>query len=210
MGKEIITNKQVSKLKPVNPLTTTIVKAIENGDKFEINRQLKQFKNPNGTLLYDRILSMPLEDRLPGLVLKLGLKKVHQTLAVAVTITMETLNLRQPLTSNQIIDLVDILVDTASEDYLSLEDVLLFLQQLARGVMGNLFASIDIPKIMTSFEEYRQKRHNEYVKIKDEKDAQYKCVGSGESKFEKDPNVDSKTMLDLMQTYRNGKTEDVE
>lgn len=153
---------------------------------------------------------MPLEDRLPGLVDKIGLKKVHQTLAVAVTIAMETLNLRQPLTPNQIIDLVDILIDSSSEDYLSLEDVLLFLQQLARGIMGTLFSAIDIPKIMGAFENYRQIRHNEYIKIKEEKEAQYKCQGSDDTKYEKDPNVDAKTFLDLWQTYKNGKDENME
>jgi hypothetical protein len=144
------------------------------------------------------------------LIGKLGLKKVHQTLAVAVTVAMETLNLRQPLTPNQIIDLVDILIDSAGEDYLSLEDVLLFLQQLARGVMGSLFAAIDIPKIMGAFENYRQQRHNEYMKIKHEQDAQYKSLGGNDSNFKKDPYVDSKTFMDLMQTYQSGRNENVD
>lgn len=208
MEKGLTTNKQIIPQTPVNPLTTTIIKALESGDKFEVNRQLKQFKAQNGALLYERILSMPLEDRLPGLIAKVGLKKVHQTLAVAVTIAMETLNLKQPLTPNQIIDLVDILIDSSSEDYLSLEDILLFLQQLARGVMGTLFSAIDIPKIMGALEDYRQKRHLEYLKIKQEQDAQYKGLGADGSKFEKDPNVDAKTFLDLWQTYQNGKNED--
>lgn len=198
-------------LKPVNPSTTSIITALESGDKFEINLQLKKYKFQNGAVNYNTVLRLPGGDRLPGLIVKLGLKKVHMTLAVAVTIAMETLNLSKPLTPNQIIDLVDILIDSAQEDYLSLEDVLLFLQQLARGVMGSLFSSIDIPKIMGAFEVYRQERHSEYRKLKYEQDAQYKTMGDNNIrvKIENDKNIDPTTFFELLRTY-HGTDENME
>jgi hypothetical protein len=184
--------------------------AVESGDKLEISANLKQYKYANGAVNYDAILRVPLGDRIPGLVLKAGLKTVHMALAAAVTMTMESLNLARPLTSNQIIDLVDILIDTAGEDYLSLEDIMLFLQQLVRGGSGTLFSAMDIPKFMQAFEKYRQQRHDEYHRLKEEQDAQFKCAPNAsrvKPEFEKDKNIDPKTFFELTQTYYEGKND---
>lgn len=210
MDNELINNKQIIPQKPVNPLTTTIITALESGDKFQINKELKQFKDANGALIYERILCMPLEDRVQGLITKKGLKAVHQTITIAITMAMETLNLSKPLSAAQIIDLTDILLDSSAEDHLSLEDILLFLQQLSRGVMGCLFSAIDIPKIMEAFDVYREKRHTEYMKIKEEKDIQHKSLGGNDSRYKKDRNLDPNTFFDLMQTYQSGRNENMD
>jgi hypothetical protein len=187
--------------------------AVASGDKLEISLNLKQYKFPNGGVNYDVILRVPLEDRLPGLITKVGLKQVHMALAAAITMTMESLNLAKPLTPNQIIDLVDILIDTSSEDYLSLEDIMLFLQQLVRGGSGTLFSSMDIPKFMQSFEKYRQQRHDEYHRLKESQDAQFKCSSNTprvRPEMEKDKNIDPRTFFELMQTYNEGRSENME
>jgi len=134
------------------------------------------------------------------------------TLAAAITMAMESLNLSKPLTPDQIIDLTDILIDTSAEDYLSLEDVLLFLQQVSRGIMGELYSSIDIPKIMKSFEKYRQERHSEYIRLKEEQDIQRKTIGdnNGRVKIEKDKNIDPTTFFELLQTYHGGRNENMD
>lgn len=189
-----------------------MLQAVVSGDKLEVNLNLKQYKFANGAPNYDTILRIPFEDRLPGLVLKVGLKQVHMTLAAAITMTMESLNLSKPLTPDQIIDLTDILIDTSAEDYLSLEDVLLFMQQVSRGVMGELYSSIDIPKIMKSFEKYRQERHSEYKRLKDEQDVQYKIMGVNNTRvtIERDKNIDPKTFLELWKTFQDGKNENMD
>lgn len=187
--------------------------AVANGDKLEISLNLKQYKYANGAVDFTPILRIPLEDRVPGLVAKIGLKQVHMTLAAAVTMSMESLNLSKPLTPNQIIDLVDILIDTAGEDFLSLEDVMLFLQQLIRGGSGKLFSAMDVPKFMESFEKYRQYRHEEYLRLKEEQDAQFKGTTNPKRvtpEMEKDKNIDPTTFFELLQTYQSGRSENME
>lgn len=178
------------------------MEAIVSGDKLEVSLNLKNYKLPNGAVNYDMVLRVPHSDRLPGLVEKVGLKEVHMTLAAAITMALESLNLTKSLSANQIIDLVDILIDTSAEDYLSLEDIMLFLQNLVRGEMGELYATIDIAKFMKSFEKYRQYRHSEYIRLKDEQETQFKSLGKGEKKgfMERDKNIDPKTFFELYQT----------
>lgn len=189
-----------------------MLQAIESGDKLEVSLHLKNYKFANGAPNYDVILRIPFSDRLPGLVEKVGLKKVHMTLAAAVTMAMESLNLAKPLTPNQIIDLTDILIETSQEDYLSVEDIVLFLQQVTHGVMGELYSSIDIPKLIKSLEGYRQKRHKEYIRLKEEQDTQFKTMGDNNSRvtIEKDKNIDASTFFELMQTYQSGRNEEME
>lgn len=185
--------------------------AVGNGDKLEINVNLKQYKFANGATNFDAILRIPFEDRLPGLIQKVGLKQVHMMLAKAITMAMESLNLSKPLTSNQIIDLVDTLIDTSSEDYLSFEDIMLFLQQMVRGGSGELFSSMDIAKFMNSFEKYRQKRHTEYKRLKEESHSQHSgtpFVPQVNSEMQRDSDIDGKTFLEMMQTFYEGKNEE--
>lgn len=81
------------------------------------------------------------------------------------------------MTPVQINDLAEELIDTANEDNLSLEDVILFLQRLVRGQYGELYESMDIPKFMEKFEVYRQDRHNEILRIRESEHLQYKALG---------------------------------
>src|ERR1700748_2459317 len=103
-------------------------------------------------------------------------------MGAAIQLAMESLNLSQGLTTNQIFDLVDNIIDSSTEDYLGLEDVILFLQKLARGEAGKLYKHIDIASFMEMFEKYRQERHLEYIRTKEEHHSQYKIVGKDVSR----------------------------
>jgi hypothetical protein len=95
-----------------------------------------------------------------------GVKKVHMLLGASIQVAMESMNLSKPLTANQTFDIVDNILDSCGEDYLGVEDVILFLQKMVRGETGNLFSAMDVPKFMQMFEKYRQERHVEYLRIK--------------------------------------------
>ena len=59
----------------------------------------------------------------------------------------------------QIIDLTDAIIESAGEDQLAIEDLLLFLQGLLGGKYGRMYESMDMPKFFEFFEQYREQRH---------------------------------------------------
>lgn len=98
-------------------------------------------------------------------------------IVAALAIAFEQMNLVRPMNEDQILDLADAIIDSSNEDYISLEDLMLFLQGLTRGKYGSLYESMDIPKFMEKFEIYRQERHIAYENIKYEQQVNFKAMG---------------------------------
>jgi hypothetical protein len=186
----------------VNPLTERLTNALETGNKAEMNAALRVYKLANGAVNFNQVLRVPTADRIQGLLQSGGYERMLRMLSGAVQVAMESLNISKVLTGNQVVDLVDTLIDSSTEDNLAVEDIVLFLQKLVRGEAGKLFTSIDIPKFMEYFENYRQERHSEYLRAKEEIHAQYKATGTlGRTNFvEKDKDVDTATFFELLQT----------
>jgi predicted unusual protein kinase regulating ubiquinone biosynthesis (AarF/ABC1/UbiB family) len=179
-------------------------------DKMSLSVELKKYKEANGAINFLEVLKIPSENRLVKLVDAVGLQKVHETIGAAITLAMESMNLSKPLSANQIFDLTDEIIDTASEDNLSIEDIVLFLQKMVRGETGEMFSTMDRPKFFKMFEKYRQERHAEYMRIKDEREAQYKCTpltGRLSEGMRKTNDIDAKTFFSLLETYQDGKSE---
>lgn len=183
---------------------------MEQGDKMALSVAIKNYKYPNGAVNFNQLLRIPSNDRLPALIQKQGLERVHKLLGAAVQLALESLNLSQSLTANQVFDLVDNIIDSSTEDYLGLEDVVLFLQKLVRGEAGKLYKHIDVASFMEMFEKYRQERHLEYIRTKEEQHVQYKVAGKNNSgvKVEKG-DMDSETFFDLLQTYHENRNENM-
>jgi len=99
------------------------------------------------------------------------------TITAALHLSMESMNLKRGLTVDQEIDLAEAIIDTASEDNLALEDLMLFLQKLVRGEYAPMYESLDIPKFMEKFEIYREERHQQCRRIREEQHIQYKKSG---------------------------------
>lgn len=118
-------------------------------------------------------------ERLPAMF-KRDPKQTAGLITVSLTLAFESMNLSRPMNEDQILDLADAIVDTSNEDYLSIEDLVLFLQGLTRGKYGPLYESMDIPKFMEKFEIYRQERHEAYQGIKYEQHVQLKSMGPTE------------------------------
>lgn len=138
-----------------------------------MNLLLKQFKDGPG-FNFPALLSIP--ERLPAMA-KRDPQKTGALVVVALTNAFEAMNLSRPMNSAQIVELAETIIDSSEEDYLALEDLLLFLQGLTRGKYGPLYESMDIPKFMQMFEVYRVDRHREYQSIKEERQSNFKSMG---------------------------------
>lgn len=194
----------------MNPLTKRIISALDKGDKLGMNMLLRIYKHETGTVNYIEVMKIPVADRLYGLA-KRDFERTHKIVGAAITLALESLNLKQSLTATQIIDLVDVILESSLEDNLAFEDVLLFLQKLVRGEAGKLFNSIDIPTFMKMFEDYRQERYKELIKYRENKHEDYKDLGRGSlpNKSLK-ADEDAGIILDLMQTYNESRSDDTE
>lgn len=149
---------------------------MEVGDKASVSLILRDFKTPQGVVKFDKVLSIPSDERITVLAQR-DFTRVITVITAALTLAFEGMNLKRGMNPIQVVDLAEAVVDTAAEDNLALEDLMLFLQKLVRGEYGAIYESMDIPKFMTAFEEYRETRWQSLNNIREEQSAQYKCMG---------------------------------
>ena len=145
-------------------------------DSAQISSVLRAFKTPTGGANFPALFSVPTEHRLAAMA-KNDYGEALTIVSAAVTMAMGLLNLKMPMNDIQVVDLADALLDTAGEDNLALEDLVLFLQQLTRGKYNPLYESMDVPKFMEKFEIYREERHRTMVEIRENKHLEYKGLG---------------------------------
>lgn len=144
----------------------------------DIIKNLDRYKD-KGIVSFKNILSIPIEDRLPGLVDKFGKEKIHGLLIILLTDFVNSFNLIRPMTAEQIVLCAFEMIDSSYEDYLSIEDFSLFFQGAKSAKYGRVLDRMDQQTIFELFENYRQQRHEKYISIKEEKEFQYKSYGSG-------------------------------
>lgn len=149
---------------------------IQAGDKRSINIVLRDFKTDNGLVKYESVLAIPFENRIANMAKK-DFVQTSMIIVSAIHLAMESMNLKRSMTADQEIDLAEAIIDTSVEDWLALEDLMLFLQKLTRGEYGTLYESMDIPKFMEKFELYREDRHQNNIRIKEEIHIQRKKQG---------------------------------
>lgn len=144
----------------------------------EVAKNLKLYQE-GGIIRYDKVLSIPLADRLPSLVNQYGEKKIHGIITVMLTEFCHSFNVVRPMTSEQIIQCAYEIIISSEEDYLSIEDVAIFFQGAKQGKYGKpVFDHLDQQVIFVMFEAYREIRHQEYMRIKEEKEVVLKSSGT--------------------------------
>lgn len=143
----------------MNGLTRNLLNSIARGDNETMNAILKTYQLPGGVVNYERLMQIPVGDRIPGLVKKYSKKQIHLQATAVITLALEKINLRVPLNEKQIVELADMVIEQSGEDFLAFEDLVLFLQQLVRGEAGKIYDRMDIPTFFELFETYREKRH---------------------------------------------------
>lgn len=132
-----------------------------------------------GAIVFKSVLSIPVNDRLPGLVEKYGKGKIHSLLVVLLTDFVNSFNLIRPMTAEQVVVCAFEMIDSSYEDYLSIEDFSLFFQGAKSAKYGKVFDRLDQQTIFELFENYRQLRHESYLHEKEEIESQYKAAGGG-------------------------------
>lgn len=142
----------------------------------ELVKNLDQFKE-HGMIKFENVLSIPVTDRIPGLVEKYGKMSIHGLIVVMLTKFVNSFNLIRPMTGEQIVECAFEMIDSASEDTLSIEDFALFFQGAKSAKYGKVLDRMDQQTVFELFENYRQERHSKYLQLKYEKEAQYKSSG---------------------------------
>lgn len=148
-------------------------------NKVSVNQELKKFKHPNGNPNFGLIFQIPKSERIAAMAAA-NFPQTVMTIAVGIASAMEGMNLSRPMTNSQILDLAEAIIDESESDNLSLEDLMLFLQQLVRGKYSDVYEGMDIPKFMKRFGEYRDERWNEGLRLRDEKHEDFKRLGEAE------------------------------
>lgn len=69
------------------------------------------------------------------------------------------------------------IIDSAHEDQLAIEDLLLFFDGAMKNQYGRVLDHLDQHVVFEMFEKYRHERHMAYMNIRDEQEAQYKAGG---------------------------------
>jgi hypothetical protein len=158
---------------------------MQKADNLEITTVLRDFKTPEGLVKFDAVLSIPKENRIPALA-KQDFKMTVGLIAAALTLAIEGMNLKRGMTPNQILDLAEAIIDTASEDNLALEDFMLFLQKLVRGEYKTTYEGMDMAKFMERFEIYREERWQNLNRIRMENHLRLKNMGDNTRNAKKD------------------------
>jgi hypothetical protein len=128
---------------------------------------------------FDALLSIPLSERIPGLMASYGKKTMHKLLVMILKAFSNSLVLTKAkkLTDTKISVTACELMLTAYEDKLSLEDIILFLQRAKAGKYG-VIKNMAHPSIFFDMlEQYRQARHEAYLKINSAKHEEFKKMG---------------------------------
>ena len=138
----------------------------------------QQYQKDNA-VRYDALLAIPFEDRIPGLIQKYGNKTMHKLLLMILREFIASLGFpryKQP-TDTQVSVLACEIMLSSYEDYLGLEDVILFLQRAKAGLYGAIKTLVNTAAIIQLLERYRQARHQAYLKLKEQRENELKQVG---------------------------------
>lgn len=131
---------------------------------------------PDGSANFPVLFNIPSKDRIASLA-RQDFTRINMLIIGALTMAFESMNLKRGMNEVQILDLSEAIIDSAEEDNLSLEDIVLFLQHLVRGKYEMSYESMDLPKFMKLFDHYRDERWKEGIRLRNDRHEQYKCMG---------------------------------
>lgn len=171
------------------------------GNKIAVNTHLSTFKE-RGVVVFPKVLAISSANRIPALATtQEGRGDLLVALTASIKSAFSNINLRVGLNEDQMIDLADAIIDQSSEDNLSLEDVLLFLQKLLVGDAGKIYDRMDIPVFFELFETYRQERHEAILRVREEQQSQYKSFGDPERWTDTHDKEAERSMGEAMKEY---------
>jgi hypothetical protein len=98
-------------------------------DRIGLNMQLQKYKHTEREANFGELIKIPVAYRIPALAEK-DMRGTVTSIAVAITLAMESLNLKIGMNATQIVDCAEVIIDGAKEDKIAMEDLLIFLQKL--------------------------------------------------------------------------------
>jgi hypothetical protein len=149
--------------------------SIHENKQLEVARSLEKYIE-KGVVNFVNVLSIPITDRLPGLVKAYGDEKIHALMVVMLTDFANNFNVIRPMSPVQIINCAFQMIITANEDQLGIEDFTIFFEGAKQGKYGKVYDRLDQQIIFEMMEHYRDERHKEFIHFKEEQHAQFKAM----------------------------------
>jgi hypothetical protein len=147
------------------------------GSTGEVHNQMCRYKEKGEPNHLSVMQNIPKDQRLPQIAKIYGNDKIATVLGKQITRTLLNFNLRVGMNAEQIYDLSLALIETAEEDNLAIEDIMLFLDGLPKFKYGKVYDRMDMPTFFEMLEVYREQRYQAYVNAKEEAHAQFKSMG---------------------------------
>ena len=147
------------------------------GSTGQVFNEMCRFKAKGEPLHFEVIKHVPVTERLPALAKTYGVDKIAIVLVKEITKTLNLFNLRVGMNAEQIASLSYSLIESAEEDQLALQDILLFLEALPKFKYGKVYDRMDMPTFYEMLEKYREERHKAFMEVKEEESTQFKAYG---------------------------------
>lgn len=177
---------------------------MEAGKTKEIALILKQYELPSGNINFPMLFEIPLRDRLPALY-ETDYMKTTMLVIGALTMCFEKLNLKKKDYGTVVNDIAEDVLRSSEREKLAMEDLMLFLQKLARGEYG-IVEQISLARFNILLDKYLDERFDEGVRLRDERNEYYKNLGrSPQQKRDYEP--DASPFGEQMKHYKQNKME---
>lgn len=139
------------------------------------NLAMKQFVL-DGKINYEGLLSIPLTERIPGLVKEYGLKRAHRLIKLVLQEFCYSIPLPKSakLSDTKIAACACDLILAAYEDQLSLEDLIVFFELAKKGQYRKFKGMLTHFSIMQKLEQYRLERSATYYRLREAQEAELK------------------------------------
>jgi hypothetical protein len=158
------------------------------------NLAMKQFV-VDDKINFEGLLSIPLTERIPGLIKEYGLKRAHRLIKMVLQEFCYSIPLPKSakLSDTKIAACACDLILAAYEDQLSLEDLIVFFEQAKKGQYGKFKGTLTHFSIMQKLEQYRLDRSGTYYRLREAQEAELK-------KMNELPRIgDTKSIGDIIQ-----------
>lgn len=145
--------------------------------EYEIIANLAKNQYTSGDeVLFERLLSIPLVERIPGLINDYGLQRAHRLMKMVLQEFCYSIPLPKgaKLSDTKIAACACDIVLAAYEDQLSLEDIVVFLERTKAGKYGKFKGMVTHFSVMQKLQQYRTDRSTAYQALKAEQEAELK------------------------------------
>ncbi len=139
------------------------------------NLAMNQFAKGDA-IAFDKLLSIPLEERIPGLIENYGLRRAHRLIKMVLQEFCFSVPLPKSakLSETKTAAVACDLILSAYEDQLSMEDLIVFFERAKEGKYGKFKTVLTHFVIMQKLDQYRKERADAYQKLLAEQQARIK------------------------------------